>query len=139
MNVEDDAPKGKVNTTAIERIQTIQKEKEELSERLQKASAMQKHYYDKRHKKIEFCIKDQVMLATKNLRRLRPSKKLSDRYLGPFEVIEVIGKHRQAYRLKLEPEYKFYDVFHVSLLEPWHGRAETVAKLPSIEIDGYEE
>ena len=54
-------------------------------------------------------------------------------------MIEVIGKHRQAYRLKLEPEYKFHDVFHVSLLEPWHGRAETVAKLPSIEIDGHEE
>jgi hypothetical protein len=71
---------------------------------------------------MRFKIKDKVLVATKNIRQLRPSKKLSDRFLGPFEVVEVIGDHGQAYKLKLPPSYRIHDVFHVSLLEPWNRR-----------------
>jgi hypothetical protein len=35
-------------------------------------------------------------------------------------VIEVIGAYRQVYYLKLLLIYRIHDVFHVSLLEPWH-------------------
>ncbi|MBW0491759.1 hypothetical protein O181_031474 [Austropuccinia psidii MF-1] len=47
---------------------------------------------------------------------MRPTKKPSERLLGPFEVIKKIGSH--AYHLKLPLQWKLvHPVFHVSLLE----------------------
>ncbi|MBW0566197.1 hypothetical protein O181_105912, partial [Austropuccinia psidii MF-1] len=58
-----------------------------------------------------------VWLASKNIRTTRPTKKLSERWLGPFEVIKNIGIH--AYHLKLPLQWKsVHPVFHLSLLEP---------------------
>ncbi|MBW0534401.1 hypothetical protein O181_074116 [Austropuccinia psidii MF-1] len=52
-----------------------------------------------------------------NIKTTRPTKKLSKRWLGPFEVIKNIGSH--AYHLKLPQQWKsVHPVFHVSLLEP---------------------
>ena len=79
------------------------------------------------------------MLRAKNIKQLRPSVKLADRYLGPFTVLEVIGTHRQAYRLELPPSYKIHDVFHVNLLEIWHARAGADVELEAIEIEGHKE
>ncbi|MBW0466053.1 hypothetical protein O181_005768 [Austropuccinia psidii MF-1] len=48
---------------------------------------------------------------------MRPTKKLSERWLGPFEAIKNIGSH--VYQLKLPLQWKsVHPVFHVSLLEP---------------------
>jgi hypothetical protein len=60
---------------------------------------------------------DKVMLLAKNIKQLRPSVKLLDKYLRPFDIIEVIRDYGQAYRLKLLLTYKIYDVFYVLLLE----------------------
>jgi len=57
------------------------------------------------------------MLLAKNIRQLRPSIKLLDKYLKPFDIVEVIRDYKQAYRLKLLLTYKIYDVFHILLLE----------------------
>ncbi|MBW0562303.1 hypothetical protein O181_102018 [Austropuccinia psidii MF-1] len=58
-----------------------------------------------------------VWLASKNINTTRPTKKLSERWLGPFEVLKKIGSH--AYHLKLPQQWKsVHPVFHVSLLEP---------------------
>ncbi|MBW0588260.1 hypothetical protein O181_127975 [Austropuccinia psidii MF-1] len=60
---------------------------------------------------------DKVWLASKNIKTTRPTKKLSERWLGPFEVLKKIGSH--AYHLKLPQQWKsVHPVFHVSLLEP---------------------
>ena len=100
LDARDSAP-GRGATSADERIELLRTERQELAERLQKASETQKKYYDKKHTLIKFKIGDEVMLAAKNIKQLRPSKKLSDKYLGPFKVREVIGTHSQAYRLEL--------------------------------------
>jgi hypothetical protein len=74
-----------------------------------------------------------VLLSAKNIRLSRPNKKLDYRFLGPFRITEVIGK--QAYRLELPDRYsKLHPVFHVSLLEPWRGRASSIPTSPSPEI-----
>ncbi|MBW0498907.1 hypothetical protein O181_038622 [Austropuccinia psidii MF-1] len=58
-----------------------------------------------------------VWLSQKNINTKRPTKKLSERWLGPFEVLKNIGRH--AYDLKLPQQWKsVHLVFQVSLLEP---------------------
>ncbi|MBW0516585.1 hypothetical protein O181_056300, partial [Austropuccinia psidii MF-1] len=60
---------------------------------------------------------EKVWVASKNIKTTRPSKKLSERWLGLFEVLKKIGSH--AYHLKLPQQWKsVHPVFHVSLSEP---------------------
>ena len=121
------------------RVQRLQEEREELSQRWAKAVASQAKYYNQKHTPKRFKIGDRVMLLAKNIRQLRPSKKLADRYLGPFEVEKVVGDHGQAYKLNLPEAYRIHPVFHVSLLEPYHERSDAVAIEPAdIDIDGEE-
>ena len=64
-----------------------------------------------------------MLLSSKHIRLARPNKKLDHRFLGPFRVLEPIGK--QAYRLALpESMGSIHPVFHVSLLEPYRQRAD---------------
>ena len=87
---------------------------------------------------MRFRIGDKVMLAAKNIKQLRPNRKLADKFLGPFTVREVVGGHSQAYRLELPLAYRIHDVFHVSLLEPYHSRADTIVG-PVTGTEGHEE
>ncbi|MBW0592411.1 hypothetical protein O181_132126, partial [Austropuccinia psidii MF-1] len=58
-----------------------------------------------------------IWLASKNIKTTRPTKELSERWLGPSEVLKKIGSH--AYQLKLLQQWKsVHPVFHVSLLQP---------------------
>jgi hypothetical protein len=59
---------------------------------------------------------DSVWLNGRNLCMNRPSRKLDDKYYGPFPVIKEVGKY--AYELNLPAMMDVHPVFHVSLLEP---------------------
>ena len=59
-------------------------------------------------------MKDQVWLNSKNIRTQRPSKKLDDKWIGPFTIIKLVGK--RACRLELPATFQIHSVFHVSLL-----------------------
>ena len=50
-------------------------------------------------------------------RTTRPSKKLADKFLGPYEVIAQPGTHSVTLRL-LDNLCAVHPVFHVSMLEP---------------------
>ena len=93
-------------------------------------------YYDKKHKDRTYQVGERVMLSTKNIRMRRASKKLADRYVGPFTILKAIGKN--AYKLDLPKSYgRIHPTFHVSLLERYHRR-EGVQTPEPIEIDGEE-
>ena len=81
-----------------------------------------------------------MLLSSKNIRLSRPSKKLENRFLGPFEIKDVINI--QAYRLALPKSFgKVHPVFHVSLLEPynrWSGEVESDSPPPIVLPDGEE-
>lgn len=137
-SVRDDRPEGEV-PAAREVAEKFESDGKELAERWQRAVAFQKKWYDKKHTPMHFSIGDWVMLASTNLRQQRPNKKLSDRYLGPFKVIGVVGE--QAYELELPEKWTIHPVFHVSLLEPYKCRpGENPASRPEAALlDGDEE
>ncbi|MBW0502946.1 hypothetical protein O181_042661 [Austropuccinia psidii MF-1] len=60
---------------------------------------------------------DMLWLSSKNIKLTRPTKKLPERWLGPFPILKKVRTH--AYHLKLPSQWKFiHPVFHISHLEP---------------------
>ncbi|XP_041020451.1 uncharacterized protein LOC121262095 [Juglans microcarpa x Juglans regia] len=59
----------------------------------------------------------------KGVKQFDKNRKLSQRYVGPFQILEKIGT--VAYRIAL-PDYfgEFHDVFHVSSLKKSFGQQE---------------
>ena len=56
----------------------------------------------------------------KSLRQVH--KGLVRKYEGPFPILERVGK--AAYRVQLPARLKIHDVFHVSMLKPFHQDME---------------
>ena len=58
---------------------------------------------------------------------------MSPRYIGPFEILEIIGKI--AYRLALPPNlYSVHNVFHVSMLKKYIHDPSHVLEHKPIEV-----
>ncbi|MBW0556109.1 hypothetical protein O181_095824 [Austropuccinia psidii MF-1] len=111
VHISQDSPAGKVST----KLQSVQ---QVVKEELESAIRRFKKYAD-RNRAIPpyFQPGDKVWLASKNIKTTRPTKKLSERWLGPFEVLKKICSH--AYNLNLPQQWRsVHPVFHVSLLEP---------------------
>ena len=74
-----------------------------------------------KRREITFQVGDKVFLSAKNVsldtQARRPSKKLQPRFIGPYEVIDVISP--VTYKLKLPATLAIHPVFHVSLLKPY--------------------
>ena len=108
---------------------------------LLRAQASQKHYADARHHDVNFNVGYSVLLATKNL-RLQGPRKLHDHFVGPFRVLQKIGK--MVYKLDVSGgRYRqalsiIHDIFHVSLLRP-HRDNGLGTDVPPIVIDEYVE
>ncbi|MBW0529326.1 hypothetical protein O181_069041 [Austropuccinia psidii MF-1] len=77
-----------------------------------------KRYADKSRASLPvFNPGDMVRLSSKNIKSPRPTKKLSERCLGPFKILKKVSTH--AYHLKLPSQWKsIHPVFHIYLLEP---------------------
>jgi hypothetical protein len=65
----------------------------------------------------DFKVGEQVFVKAKYFRSTRPSKKLSEKNLGPFEIIARPGSHSITVRLP-DSMHSVHPVFHVSQLEP---------------------
>ena len=102
------------------------------------AQGSQKHYADARCCDINFNVCNSILLATKNL-RLQGPRKLQDRFVAPFRVLQKIGK--MAYKLDLSGgRYRqalqyIHDIFHMSLLRA-HRDNGLGTDIPPMNIDG---
>ncbi|KAL5565244.1 hypothetical protein UlMin_028408 [Ulmus minor] len=99
-------------------------------------SNRQKSYADRRRRPLEFKEGDFVFLKVapmKGVMRFGKKGKLSPRYIGPFEILERIGK--VAYKLALPPELAaVHNVFHVSMLRKYVSDPSHVLASEPIEV-----
>ncbi|MBW0525105.1 hypothetical protein O181_064820, partial [Austropuccinia psidii MF-1] len=95
--ISQESPAGKLS-------KKLQSVKQVVKEELESAVRRFKKYSD-RNRAIppDFQPVDKVWLASKNIKTTRTTKKLSERWLGRFEVLKKIGSH--AYHLKLPQQW----------------------------------
>lgn len=71
--------------------------------------------------------------------RNQPCSKLSPRWLGPFEILEV--PTAATVRVKLPPTCRAHPVFNVAALRPYHEdrqlRKRTLPPAPLLDLDGH--
>jgi len=86
----------------------------------------------------DFKVGDQVYIKAKYFRSTRPSKKLSEKNLGPYAIIAQVGS--LSFTLRLPDSMRaVHPVFHVSQLEP--AIPNTILDWiqpppPPVEVDG---
>jgi hypothetical protein len=86
----------------------------------------------------DFKVGDEVFVKAKFLRTTRPSKKLSEKYAGPYKIIGLAGP--LSFIIKLPDSLRaVHPVFHVSMLEPAPPNTipnRIIPPPPPIEVDG---
>jgi hypothetical protein len=107
----------------------------EIKEWLLQAQSLMKMVHDKKNRHVEFAVGDWVWLRLNHRAassvRLDGQSKLSPKYYGPYEVIERIGT--VSYRLKLPPQARIHNVFHVVFLKKFEGaQSSSAPPLPAI-------
>ena len=85
---------------------------------LDRAQQQMKHAADQRRRTVDYKEGDQVLLSTRYLRFKNCPRKLQRRFVGPFPILQRIG--RAAYKLQLPERWSTHPVFHTSLLRPWN-------------------
>ena len=103
---------------------------------MEMAQIRQKSYADKRRRPIEFEVGDFMFLKVapfKGVIRFRKWGKLNSQYIGPYEVLERVGK--PAYRIALPPNMaSVHNVFHVSMLKKYVPDESHVLEQEPIEL-----
>ena len=99
---------------------------------LHNARAYQKRQADKHRRELILHEGDLVMLSTRNLAfpQVRAFRK---RFIGPFKVTQKLSD--VVYRVELPSELQIHNVFHVSLLKPFHACPEQFAERRQPEED----
>ncbi|XP_058217277.1 uncharacterized protein LOC131328343 [Rhododendron vialii] len=108
-----------------------------IRQRLLTAQSRQKSYADRRRRPLSFKVGDHVFLKVsprRGLSHFGQRGKLSQRYIGPFDVIEKIGE--VAYRLALPPRLSnVHDVFHVSMLRKYELDPSHALEWSELELE----
>lgn len=118
------------NMTAQEFFEGMKQSHEDAEAAMRKAKEDMIRWHDRKARK-EADIKegDKVWLETTNLKLERPSRKLSEKRLGPFEVLKKVGQ--TSYKLKLPKTWRVRTpVFHASLLYKYTPPTFDIQKQP---------
>ena len=111
--------------------QDIKKAKESLA----KAKDKQKHYADQKRRDVAYTVGAEVLVSTKNIKLKNPAgvHKLLPCWMGPFVVEKLVGP--VAVKLTLPPQFKFHNVFHVSLVKPYRSDGTRHPPMPLVGFD----
>ena len=102
----------------ILKMETLRKD---MRDTLMLAKERMAKYYNKSvaDNEPKFKVGDKGMVNGRNIKTIRPTKKLDHKMRGPFKVKRLIGPY--AYELEI-PAFMGcpHPVYHISLLEPYH-------------------
>jgi hypothetical protein len=120
---------GEKHLIGPEMIQDMRNKVSIIRDRMLTAQSRQKSYANKHHRQLEFNIGDLVYLKVspmKGVMQFNKKGKLSPRFVGPFEIKEVVGP--VAYKVELLPALSgIHDIFHMSTLRKHvHGPQHVV-------------
>jgi hypothetical protein len=110
---------------------------------IKKAQEKMRRHVNQHRRSIDWQPGDRVYLSTRNLKSYRPSRKLGNKFDGPYTVLERIG---YGYRLQLPDGSKIHDVFSPDVLkkypdtplpgqEPAQPSGEAIAGKEEWEVD----
>ena len=132
--------KGKVEsaTAFVERMKKVQEEAEAA---LRKTREEMKRSVDRERKETEVWKKgDRVLLSTKDLVfKEKPSKKLMERYVGPYAIEEVVSSN--VVKLQVLSSMRIHPVVNVSRIVRYKEqvKGQKKEKGKSVEVEGVEE
>ncbi|KAI3815298.1 hypothetical protein L1987_14960 [Smallanthus sonchifolius] len=128
---------GEAQITGPELIQETSDKIIQIRENIRVARSRQKSYADKRRKPLEFQVGDLVLLKVspwKGVIRFGKKGNLAPRYVGPFKILERIGK--VAYKLELPPSLgNVHPTFHISNLKKCLADENLHIPLEDVRID----
>jgi hypothetical protein len=108
-----------------------------IQQRMKAAQDRFKSYADLKKRVLEFKVGEKVFLKvspTKGVKRFDQKGKLSPKFIGPYEIVERIGK--LAYRLLLPQSLnRVHNVFHVSQLKQYIPDSSHVLIPEPVELD----
>ena len=107
-----------------------------IRSKLKVAQDRQKSYFDRHRREMEYQVGDKVFLRVspwKGILRFGNKRKLSPRYIGPYEIVERVEP--LAYKLSLPPELsRIHNVFHVSMLRRYRSDPSHILKDSEVEV-----
>ena len=132
--------KGKVES-ATEFVERMKKVQEEAEAALRKTQEEMKRYADRGRRETEVWKKgDRVLLSTKDLVfKERPTKKLTERYVGPYAIVEVVSSN--AVKLRLPSSMRIHPVVNVSWIVKYREQVKGQKKEEGkpVEVEGVKE
>ena len=132
--------KGKVES-ATELVERMKKVHEEAEAALKKTQEEMKRYADRGRKEAENWKKgDKVLLSTKDLVfKERLSKKLMERYVGPYVIEEAVSSN--VVKLRLPSSMRIHPVVNVSQIVRYREQVKGQKKEEGkpVEVDRVEE
>ena len=132
--------KGKVESVT-EFVQRMKKVQEEAEAALKKTQEDMKRYVDRERKEMEEWKKgDRILLSTKDLVfKERPTKKLTERYVGPYVIEEVVSTN--AVKLRLPSSMRIHLVVNISRIVRYKKQIKGQKKEEGkpVEVEGVEE
>ena len=107
-----------------------------VRDRMLASQSRQKAYADRRRRPLEFAAGDHVFLRvtrTTGVGRALRSRKLSPKFLGPYQITRRIGP--VAYEIALPPQLaNLHPVFHVSQLRKYIASPDHVLESDEVQV-----
>ena len=98
-------------------VEKMAKINEILKKQMAFAQISYEHYANVHRQNVpNYVLNDEMWLDTRNMQTKRPSKKLSDKFDGPFLITKIISPH--IYKLELLHDWTIHPIFHTNFLKP---------------------
>ena len=108
---------------AEELMKQMEETLEQTKENIEKAKARMKRQADRQRSQApDYKIGDKVWLSTENLKLTRASKKLTEQWLGPYDITKRIRDN--TLELRLPRSIKIHPVVNISWVKPYKERLE---------------